>query len=325
MDGDGIEDQIDTMPNNPSENFSDVYLGGNTYGTIFNAPGVTLSVTEVPNPAGVRIYATGSGGPAPAVVFCEPLLRPRVSPGDDVTVTCGSATAQVSSGSVIAWFGPLIANLPTGSDLRVVEASPGIFDVTNNGATPVVVGGQVIDAAETVSGIADDDQDGLTDAVETNTGVYVSTEDTGTDPGNPDSDGDGLADGREVVLLATSPFTNDTDADGCRDPSEISTDEKHGGKRDPLNQYDFFDVFGQGQSPVKDKKIDVPNDILPVILAYNHGPLDGAPSGLYSTAKDRGPAVMGASYAWQRTGPDGHVDVPNDILPIILQYNHSCA
>jgi hypothetical protein len=46
--------------------------------------------------------------------------------------------------------------------------------------------------------IEDSDGDGLTDDVETNTGVYVSPSDTGTDPNNPDTDGDGFSDGDEV-------------------------------------------------------------------------------------------------------------------------------
>ncbi len=44
----------------------------------------------------------------------------------------------------------------------------------------------------------DDDDDGLLDAVETNTGIYVSPTDTGSDPYNPDSDGDSFSDGVEV-------------------------------------------------------------------------------------------------------------------------------
>ncbi|MDQ3622018.1 MAG: sulfatase-like hydrolase/transferase [Verrucomicrobiota bacterium] len=44
----------------------------------------------------------------------------------------------------------------------------------------------------------DTDGDGLSDAVETNTGVFVSAEDTGTDPSNADTDGDGFRDGVEV-------------------------------------------------------------------------------------------------------------------------------
>lgn len=53
----------------------------------------------------------------------------------------------------------------------------------------------IIDA----SPCADLDADGLTDIFETGTGVFVSGEETGTDPGNPDSDGDGFADGVEVA------------------------------------------------------------------------------------------------------------------------------
>ncbi len=48
--------------------------------------------------------------------------------------------------------------------------------------------------------LVDSDGDGLRDVVETNTGVYVSPTDTGTDPNNPDTDGDGISDGREVAF-----------------------------------------------------------------------------------------------------------------------------
>jgi hypothetical protein len=44
----------------------------------------------------------------------------------------------------------------------------------------------------------DADGDGLLDSVETNTGIFVSASDTGTDPLNPDTDGDGFNDGDEV-------------------------------------------------------------------------------------------------------------------------------
>jgi hypothetical protein len=44
----------------------------------------------------------------------------------------------------------------------------------------------------------DADNDGLRDEVETNTGVYVSATNTGTNPNLSDSDGDSLPDGLEV-------------------------------------------------------------------------------------------------------------------------------
>ena len=146
---------------------------------------------------------------------------------------------------------------------------------------------------------ADSDGDGLSDQQE--------LQSFGTDPHNTDSDSDGIPDGDE-----------DFDGDGCGNLRELGTDETLGGLRDPLNPWDYFDVNG-------DKHIDVPNDLLPVILAYLQGPLDpGGPGPLYTAAKDRGPPKPGAQFAWQRTGPDGHIDVPNDLLPIILQYLHTC-
>jgi hypothetical protein len=46
---------------------------------------------------------------------------------------------------------------------------------------------------------ADDDNDGLSDAVETDTGIFVDENDTGSDPLDSDSDNDGILDGEEVA------------------------------------------------------------------------------------------------------------------------------
>lgn len=50
----------------------------------------------------------------------------------------------------------------------------------------------------------DTDGDGLPDAVETKTGIFVSSRDTGTDPTKADSDGDGYSDSAEVTA-GTNP------------------------------------------------------------------------------------------------------------------------
>ena len=57
----------------------------------------------------------------------------------------------------------------------------------------------------------DRDQDGLTDANETA---------AGTDPDNPDTDGDGMGDGYEVNTVGTDPTNADTDGDGLSDMIE---------------------------------------------------------------------------------------------------------
>jgi outer membrane protein OmpA-like peptidoglycan-associated protein len=52
----------------------------------------------------------------------------------------------------------------------------------------------------------------------------------GTDPRNPDTDGDGCKDGEEVLTYKTNPLNPDTDGDGCKDCDEILTYHT-----DPLN------------------------------------------------------------------------------------------
>jgi hypothetical protein len=50
----------------------------------------------------------------------------------------------------------------------------------------------------------DSDGDGLDDSVETNTGIYVSSSDTGTDPNNADTSGDGFTD-YEAISASVDP------------------------------------------------------------------------------------------------------------------------
>ncbi|MDQ8190635.1 hypothetical protein [Roseibacillus persicicus] len=71
------------------------------------------------------------------------------------------------------------------------------------------------------------DGDGLADSVETNTGIFVSLADTGTDPNDNDSDGDGLLDGDEILGDSVNGFTSDpniedTDSDGVDDGDEVN-------------------------------------------------------------------------------------------------------
>jgi hypothetical protein len=49
-------------------------------------------------------------------------------------------------------------------------------------------------------GAVDTDRDGFPDSVETNTGLFLSALDTGTDPNHADTDGDQLNDGVEVLV-----------------------------------------------------------------------------------------------------------------------------
>ena len=75
-------------------------------------------------------------------------------------------------------------------------------------------------------------------------------------------------------------------------------------------------MVGPGGGP-KDKRIDLANDILGVILRYSANPT--LP---YDASYDRGPST--GPNPWNMTAPDGRIDLPNDILGVILQYQHDC-
>jgi len=65
---------------------------------------------------------------------------------------------------------------------------------------------------------------------EDNDGIEKCDEEKlGTDPKNPDTDGDGLMDGEEINTYKTNPLKADTDGDGLMDGAEI-----HQYKTDPL-------------------------------------------------------------------------------------------
>lgn len=65
-----------------------------------------------------------------------------------------------------------------------------------------------------ILGETDYDKDGLTNGTE---------ESLGTDPNNPDTDGDGLMDGEEVETYNTDPLKQDTDGDNLTDYAEVIT------------------------------------------------------------------------------------------------------
>ena len=61
-------------------------------------------------------------------------------------------------------------------------------------------------------GSRDSDSDGLTNKEE---------KVLGTDPDNPDTDGDGLSDGEEIRTYKTNPLNGDSDNDGLKDGAEV--------------------------------------------------------------------------------------------------------
>ena len=73
----------------------------------------------------------------------------------------------------------------------------------------------------TVTIVQDSDYDGIYDYKETNTGIYISENDTGTNPFSNDTDGDGFTDDAELDIHNTDPNKADTDGDGLSDKVEV--------------------------------------------------------------------------------------------------------
>lgn len=95
---------------------------------------------------------------------------------------------------------PLKSNLPSGAAGGIAPSSAS------------TTASSTADVSTSTSVALDSDHDGLSDADEA---LY------GTDPHNPDTDGDGLTDGEEVHLYKTDPRNADTDHDGYKDADEI--------------------------------------------------------------------------------------------------------
>lgn len=69
----------------------------------------------------------------------------------------------------------------------------------------------------------DNDGDGLDDIVETNTGIFVDKNNTGTDPNKADTDNDKISDYDEVYKYGSNPLKQESDNDGISDYDEIKT------------------------------------------------------------------------------------------------------
>ncbi|KKK93339.1 hypothetical protein LCGC14_2693860 [marine sediment metagenome] len=118
----------------------------------------------------------------------------------------------------------------------------------------------------------------------------------------------------------------DSDGDGCTDDQESGLDETLGGRRDPNNFWDFYDV------PLRDKKIDLMNDIFGVAFRFGAtGDPEGNPLALpipaspaYHTAFDRGGVVQGGD-PWDLLPADGTIDLMNDIFGVAFQFGHRCS
>ena len=110
--------------------------------------------------------------------------------------------------------------------------------------------------------------------------------------------------------------------------------------RDPLDFWDFFDVWthpsGAPGTWQRDHVINMAGDVLAVTRRLGPGPIP--PPKQQAIAQALTPPISDAGYhiafdrgaqtgpnAWNRAGPDGSINVPDDILGVASQFGHSCA
>jgi len=182
-DGDGIYDNVDTLPNSASNDFSDIGIGGTTLGTITTRGDQILAITDEPNPDGVRIVAELSGGILPASGdACGGIANILMTAGDDIVVTCGSIRIDVTNGPVeVTFFGTggmqATTTLTQGNSLTF---SPDEFSFvvpsTNTDAVVIIVDGeQIILEPGQAANVLSSNKDSFLKQGESNTNEGIST------------------------------------------------------------------------------------------------------------------------------------------------------
>lgn len=132
---------------------------------------------------------------------------PRPSSSNDGgTVTLGDIDPGAGTVVIEAEPGPTTTNgrPSTGSDSSAPSSNPG--------SAPSPSGNEGGGSERAVATPEDQDADNYPDADEPAAGL---------DPSNPDTDGDGAADGDEVNIYGTDPTVFDTDGDGLGDGEEL--------------------------------------------------------------------------------------------------------
>jgi hypothetical protein len=189
-----------------------------------NLPAITLGVvTQIPTalaiaPASISLTTAGQ-----TVQLVVTATYP-----DNST----SNVTAASTGTNYTISNPAIATITADGLVTAVSSGTVVIQADNDGGTaiatvPVNLGGANVGGIpvswlllhghkpnDPLVAQEDPDRDGLTNLQEFQ---------AGTDPNNPDTDGDGLSDGDEVNKYHTNPLLPDTDGDGIPDGLEVQT------------------------------------------------------------------------------------------------------
>lgn len=197
-----------SIPANASTNVPAIILGATTpipVSVVVSSPATTL--TQQGGTAQLTVSATFADQTTKDVTAAASGTQYNISNPGIATITAGGLVTAVSSGTVVVQ--------------AVNEGRQGIVSLqvilagASHGGIPddwAIAHG--LDPNDPAMPFEDPDQDGLTNLQEFQ---------NGTDPHNPDTDGDGLTDGQEVLLYHTSPVLFSTDGTGIPDGIEVQT------------------------------------------------------------------------------------------------------
>lgn len=120
-----------------------------------------------------------------------------------------SVLGVILVGGTVVWFLFRQKGLPTNQTIQPLSPTTSTRPVIS----PDQIQKDKASLSEKINKIAvvDEDIDGLSNQEEKK---------YGTDPANPDTDGDGLLDKDEVFMYRTNPLISDTDGDGLSDGYE---------------------------------------------------------------------------------------------------------
>jgi hypothetical protein len=131
---------------------------------------------------------------------------------DDASGTDGTCTASGASGDQMI----VCTDLRPGRGVTIIDPGAEPAPVTKDVAPTAAAAPEAESAPEAtdtaVASATDQDADNAPDELEPGLGL---------DPRNPDTDGDGVADGDEPNLYGTDPLNEDTDGDGLSDGEEL--------------------------------------------------------------------------------------------------------